>query len=386
MNATEGHPAAERVEKVLARAAVFFRVCGLIEVYCVITLDARQYLSIPPVIALVSAVTVESVAFAGLTWQRSTLSRSSVTVDVAFQVGCLVLSSWVTPAAYGQTWVFFMYPFTVLTCYSIGIAYQRFWEMAAVTSLLLAGYAPSAIVFHHDHVWNVIPNGLTYYVNIAVFLAARELRRSGRSEDASRRAAIAQAAELAQEREKQRHARMLHDRVLQTLEILAQHRGVSVDEGLRSRVVAEAIWLRALVEGIPVSDSRDLLVQLEELSADRTAAGLRVELNCAQLREAVRSRIPELVVHAVVGAVGEALTNVAKHSRSPSAVVRATLSGAALTVTVLDYGAGFDASLTPPGVGLGQCITRRVQEVGGHVCVESSPGAGTYIEMVIPVP
>jgi signal transduction histidine kinase len=93
-----------------------------------------------------------------------------------------------------------------------------------------------------------------------------------------------------------------------------------------------------------------------------------------------------VVVHAVVGAAGEALTNVAKHSGATSAVVRATLSSTELRVTVLDHGAGFDASRTPYGAGLAESITKRVQEVGGHVCVESWPGSGTYVELVVPVP
>ncbi len=71
----------------------------------------------------------------------------------------------------------------------------------------------------------------------------------------------------------------------------------------------------------------DLLVQLEELCARRMAAGLRV-----------------------------ALTNVAKHSGATSAVARATLSSTELRITVLDQGAGFDASRTPYGVGLASAV------------------------------
>ncbi|MBV9383872.1 MAG: ATP-binding protein [Streptosporangiaceae bacterium] len=377
---------AVRAEIVLARAIVFFRACGLVEVGCVLALDWRHYRSPALVLLLAGAVLAESVLLVAAAWWRGEIRRWWVGADVAFLVCCLAGSARLTAPADGHTWVYFMYPFTVITCYSIGIAYRRQPAVIAVSSVLAGGYALSAIMIHHDPPWNVLPNAAAYYSNIVIAWAAAELRRSGRASDASHAVAIAHAADLARERERARHARMLHDRVLQTLEALVHHGSIVADRELSSHIAAEAAWLRALVQGTPVSEPGDLLSRLQELAAQRTAAGLRIEFNNTQLRASgLRRSFPPEVTDAVVAAVGEALTNIVKHSGTRSAIMRATVTGDQLTVSVLDHGAGFDPCEIPRGIGLAECITGRLQEVGGSVHIESAPGAGTYVELTIPV-
>ena len=53
--------------------------------------------------------------------------------------------------------MYFRYPFCVVTCYGIGIAFPRLSAVIAVTMVLSGGYALSAIAIHHDPGWNVMP-------------------------------------------------------------------------------------------------------------------------------------------------------------------------------------------------------------------------------------
>jgi signal transduction histidine kinase len=65
--------------------------------------------------------------------------------------------------------------------------------------------------------------------------------------------------------------------------------------------------------------------------------------------------------------------------------MRAYRTPGALTVSVLDHGAGFDPARTPPGMGLRESITRRLADAGGAATVQSAPGEGTYVELTVPL-
>ena len=57
----------------------------------------------------------------------------------------------------------------------------------------------------------------------------------------------------------------------------------------------------------------------------------------------------------------------------------------ALVVTVLDHGRGFDAATQPAGMGLKESICGRVTDSGGTVRIETAPGAGTFLEITMPL-
>jgi signal transduction histidine kinase len=177
---------------------------------------------------------------------------------------------------------------------------------------------------------------------------------------------------------------MLHDRVLQTLETLARGEW-SPDADLRAHLATEAAWLRALVEGHPLDQPADLLTALQTVIQNRVRTGLRVEFNSTQLREAaqLRSTLPAGLVTALADATGEALTNVAKHSGLDAATVRATLTEHEVVISILDQGCGFDPQTVHHGIGLTRSITHRIAEVNGVTRIDSTPGAGTYVELTV---
>ena len=57
-----------------------------------------------------------------------------------------------------------------------------------------------------------------------------------------------------------------------------------------------------------------------------------------------------------------------------------------VTVTVLDRGRGFDPAQVSDGVGLRESVVARIRDVHGEATVTSEPGAGTHVEITVPVP
>lgn len=80
----------------------------------------------------------------------------------------------------------------------------------------------------------------------------------------------------------------------------------------------------------------------------------------------------------------EALANVAKHSEAEKVELDLVYTPGAVTLRVADDGRGFDT--TVPGGGFGmQSMRERTARLGGHISVESEPGAGTRVTCVVPL-
>ena len=251
-----------------------------------------------------------------------------------------------------------MYPFTMVGSVGIGLACRRLDQVLGMTVVLAAAYVASAVGLHHDPGWNVVPNTGAYFANTTVGWAiAAYVRRAGTRLDDVGAQAVARAATLAAQQERLRHARMLHDHVLQTLETLARGEWIA-DPGFRAHIGAEAAWLRGLVEGFGPGAQDDLATGLQRLIRDKALMGLRVEFNGTQLRDLgdVRACLGPEAVRALVDAAGEALTNVAKHSGAGSALMRVNVTADRLAVSVLDHGCGFDAATAQATVVLAKYV------------------------------
>lgn len=170
-------------------------------------------------------------------------------------------------------------------------------------------------------------------------------------------------------------ARTLHDGVLQTLAVIQRRSG---DE--------ELVGLARTQE----HELRDYLFGVEAVETD-LASGLREAGRKAEKRHGLRVQIvvaPDLptgdrsTVHHVTAAVGEALTNAAKHGQAAGATIYAEpTDDDGIFVSVKDDGRGFDSEHTPEGQGLQGSIRGRVTEIGGRVEVDGRPGRGTEIRM-----
>lgn len=371
----------------LTRTAVLFRVTGIVQILISVLPRSAQYAHPARVLALALIVCAESLLLC-LHWlRRERIAPLGMTADIVFCISALAANAALTPRRDALTWAFFMYGFTILGSIAVGIAFRRYPAVLTGTAALAAAYVLSSTWFGLERPWNAVPDAVSYFADTSVtWLVARELRDAARLLDAARAQAIANARLSATESERLRHARVLHDRVLQTMECLSRGPWIA-DDALRAHVAAEAAWLRALVRGDPFDQEQDLLTALQAVVSRKSRQGMDIQLIDSSLRQRapIRASLTAAAVEALCGAVEEALTNVAKHAGVDRAVVHAAASANRVVITVVDQGNGFDPASQPTGCGLPQSIRGRLRDVGGRAHVESEPGTGTSVELALDV-
>ncbi|MGE5140160.1 MAG: histidine kinase [Rudaea sp.] len=206
----------------------------------------------------------------------------------------------------------------------------------------------------------------------------------------------------AQEEERKRLARDLHDQTGQRLTALGL--GISaVDELLdknpslaheRMHEVKEMCTgaiddLRQFVADLRPSllDDLGLVAALREMAKQiEQRSGMRVEFN----QSGQRRRLPSQIETVVYRIAQEALNNSVRHSRAREASVDLHFGDDSITLCVLDNGVGF-APVSVLKVGapirawglLG--MQERIDLVGGKFEIESAPGHGTRLLAVIPL-
>ncbi|MFE6966842.1 sensor histidine kinase [Agromyces sp. NPDC057679] len=190
---------------------------------------------------------------------------------------------------------------------------------------------------------------------------------------------------------KRQEARLLHDTVLATLSLVA-HGGRGVDpDSLRRQADVDSRMLKNLrLTGVaehdptpflkPVPDEFELGVTFESVRHRFAGLGLSVNWHGEGKLVAPKERID-----ALVGAVGECLENVRRHSGVDQADVTVSSDDGTIRAMVTDQGSGFDQSNVKAGkLGFAESIVGRLESVGGRVRVFSSPGAGTTIMLEVP--
>jgi len=96
------------------------------------------------------------------------------------------------------------------------------------------------------------------------------------------------------------------------------------------------------------------------------------------------AKLAEEVLEQLQRALDTALSNAEQHAAGAEVVVSARSEGERLVVTVRDDGPGFDLASTPRGFGIGEILGRQLDAVGGHGFVDSAPGRGTEVRIIIP--
>jgi signal transduction histidine kinase len=98
--------------------------------------------------------------------------------------------------------------------------------------------------------------------------------------------------------------------------------------------------------------------------------------------------LPPDVRHNIFLIVKEALTNALKHAAAKEVIVQAKAGSFSLEILIQDDGKGFDPSPpTPEGKrhGLGN-MRRRAEAIGGTLTVQSPPGGGTLVRLIVVFP
>ena len=204
------------------------------------------------------------------------------------------------------------------------------------------------------------------------------------------RAAGAGRALSAQERERHRIARELHDEVGQTLTaVLLQLKRVAdrAPEGLREEVGQAQEATRAGLDEIRRIARRLRPGVLEELGLSSALRSLAAEFTTHGLtvRHDVSGELPplteesELVVYRVAQ---EGLTNTARHASADRAEVRLRPVADGLELLVRDNGKGIGTAVDGAGI---SGMRERALLIGARFSLAPAPGRGTDVRLLIPV-
>jgi signal transduction histidine kinase len=96
----------------------------------------------------------------------------------------------------------------------------------------------------------------------------------------------------------------------------------------------------------------------------------------------LRACLPPAQEAALYFVASEALTNVAKHAQARSARIALQRRAGWTEIVITDDGIGGAAGSVGSGL---RGLADRLDALGGHLTVESAPGAGTTIQAAVPV-
>jgi signal transduction histidine kinase len=154
---------------------------------------------------------------------------------------------------------------------------------------------------------------------------------------------------------------------------------------LKSLLLDSVDDLRAVIDSLEPLDG-DLISVLATL---RFRLGKRLELAGVALEWDMQD-LPALSwlgppqALQLIRIVQEVLTNVLKHARATRMQISAHCSGLFIEVCITDNGCGFDTATTPTGRGL-RHLAQRAASLNGSVIIESRPGKGTTIRLLLPI-
>ncbi len=206
----------------------------------------------------------------------------------------------------------------------------------------------------------------------------------------------------AQEAERQRIARELHDATGQSLTAIALGlRGVESMLVNDPAVATEHIKELKSFTTNALSELRQIISDLRPSQLDDLGlvAALQWYIQEFEKRYAIRThfvvegdrlRLPSEYETVLFRVVQEALTNIAKHANATHAAVRLAIRPAQVRVTVEDDGRGFDPREVLRGdrrhTGWGLLgIQERTFLLGGQCEIDSTPGRGTRIQVRVPL-
>ncbi|HEX7625011.1 MAG TPA: histidine kinase [Anaeromyxobacteraceae bacterium] len=202
----------------------------------------------------------------------------------------------------------------------------------------------------------------------------------------------------AQEDERKRIARELHDETTQSLAVLTmgiETAAAAIKSGgptprldeVKALAVRTLEEVHRLILDLRPSVLDDLgLFSALRWYAERYLATRGIAVRC-EVRELDRRLAPEVEI-ALFRIGQEAMNNIARHAKAESVLIQLGLDGKDLHIEIEDDGQGFDPAVSPqdrPHYGL-LGMRERAELLGGTAVIESSPGKGTRLEIRVPLP
>jgi len=201
----------------------------------------------------------------------------------------------------------------------------------------------------------------------------------------------------AQEAERQRLARQMHDGPAQALAnfILQTEIAVRLFDMDQAKAREELINLKASATSA-FQKVRDFIFELRPMMLDdlglsptlsrymeafKEQTGSEVRLNVSGLEQRLESYIEVMIFRAIQELINNSIT----HGQASQVRVQVDASELEVRISVEDNGKGFDTGILGEGGGLGlKLIKDRVDMLGGKIDIHSAIGKGTHITFQVP--
>ena len=131
----------------------------------------------------------------------------------------------------------------------------------------------------------------------------------------------------------------------------------------------------------------DLVARMKQVAYNLIEAnGLRVDWHLLDAAELARINLAPDVRRHLLLIFTESLTNIARHARATVVRVDVLSRGRNLQLTVNDNGCGFDPGAPADGHGHGlYSLRERAAEIGARLSIDSRPGEGTAVTLILPL-
>jgi signal transduction histidine kinase len=305
---------------------------------------------------------------------RSLANPLFVTAEVAIAWGLLLVDGWVftTGHSFGSgqnlagNWPLVA---AIAAATSVGPWWGALIGAVAASGRYFGALLNGVTSFPGERILSLVSSAVFYAVSAVVFGAITRRLRTVENEVALARA-------------RDEVARTLHDGVLQTLALVDRRTRVA-DPELAMVARSTDRELRAwLFHGSRTDDVDASLEERLRRVADKVAHTYDLAVSVSVLDDYDARSKADPILSAIAGAVGEALTNVAKHAGATRAVVFAEVDEqGSMFASVSDDGVGFDTTVPRSGHGIDASIQARLQEVGARAEIISKPGAGTEVQI-----
>ncbi|HHW02405.1 MAG TPA: sensor histidine kinase [Thermoanaerobacterales bacterium] len=244
---------------------------------------------------------------------------------------------------------------------------------------------------------------LTMQVGVALsFLKGNLEDISGQLTDAAQKRNFASQIIKAQEEERRRVARDIHDGPAQTMAniIIQAEICEKLFEKDLDRAKEELKELKEIVRG-SLKELRKIIFDLRPSALDDLGLEAVVRRSCSEFQEDTgvhtdfrifgdRMRMDPSIEVTLFRIIQEALSNIKKHANANNAVIKLEIGGGLVNLVIADDGSGFDLNARTAGSEMQDhfgllSIKERTELLNGTIHIETAPGAGTKIFITIPV-
>jgi len=310
-------------------------------------------------------------------WLAKRRSLQPYAWPIVADFGLALVTVGLVPAYISRSGVWTMWPWpvpvTLSTAVLLGTSFARWRYVLASSCALALLYLAVMMLPLSGNTFGrstAVVNSLAYPgFAVLAFLFTRFVRRLATIADEAR----ARVAELERDQGKAR----IHE----LLGFLRLDRFAGSDEEMRLIMIADAQAKYEEMSSYVYGTDRlgDLDAHMRKALKLHPSLHVRTVINVDG-----GAKLAEEVLEQLQRALDTALSNAEQHAAGAEVVVSARSEGERLVVTVRDDGPGFDLASTPRGFGIGEILGRQLDAVGGHGFVDSAPGRGTEVRIIIP--